>query len=164
MLLRPGLLVDLEGDWRIYEAQRVPGRKDVIRVGPHLYTERFVPVSPGAPTVVEAIDGNSGWKQHKKGRDAKLKAWEQRMDRGRAEEARAKLLASEEGWKHNRPLSAFPQQGFLRIVCVGCGRVRLDQVGRVCREARLGQLTVAQLQAVEQCYGCRGEVRIEWEN
>jgi hypothetical protein len=164
MLLRPGLLVDLEGDWRIYEAQRVPGRKDVIRVGQHLYNDRFEPVSPGAPTVVDAIDGNSGWKQHKKGRDAKLKQWEDRMARGRAEEARAKLLASAEGWKHDRPLSAFPREGFLKITCIRCGRVRFDQVGRVCGEARLGKLTVAQLQAVEYCYGCHDAVRIDWEN
>ncbi len=37
MLLRAGLLIELEGNWQIFTAEPVRGRRDVLRVGPHLY-------------------------------------------------------------------------------------------------------------------------------
>lgn len=168
MFLRPGLLVVLEGDWHIYTAEPVRGRRDVIKVGPHVYDQQFKAVSPAAPDVLEAVDIDSGFKDHRKGRDATIARWKKQEQEGREREAREreareKLLASAEGWKHDRPLKAFPRTRFLKVTCINprCGRVRYDQIGHICDEGRLGERTVFEVQQAFYCVGCRDEVRLD---
>jgi len=165
MLLRAGLLVELEGDWQIHTSRHVRGKRDVFRIGAHLYDRQFKAVSPGAPDVLEACDIDSGWKDHRRGRNALLVRWDRQQEEGRAKAEHEKLLASAEGWKHDRPLKAFPKLGFLKVVCINprCGRLRFDQIGHVCSEGRMGSYTVAEVQRAFFCVGCRDEVRIEYE-
>jgi hypothetical protein len=163
MLLRPGLLVEIEGEWPIFVAEKVGRRRDAVVVGNWIYSDQGKALTPGAPDVIEAVDVNSQWKLHKKGAKSLKARYEAQQVTQLQAQARQRLLAGDEGWKHARPISAFPKEGFLKFTCRRCGRVRLDQIGRLCAEGRVGQRTVAELQPLEECLGCGGEVVIEME-
>ena len=155
MLMHTNLGVQVEGNWRILIPERM-GR-GVWKIGDYLYDEGFKAVTPGAPDVLEPRDLHSNIKQHTKGR----RQWLETMRQLELEAKQRDAERNTAEFKQTR-LNDVDQNLYVRAKCVNpdCGRDRMDRVWRLCREARLGDRTFADLERVYRCMKCQGEARI----
>jgi len=150
-----GFRCGLEDDTTMYTAKKVaPG---VFRIGAYLYSGRLKPLTKGAPKVDTYWDcetSNSG----------SLKAWHARNEGILFARSFTPFFGAKAKGDDSQ-LKFLNRDGYLRITCRKCQRSRLDGIGYLSRQGRLGDRTLSEFAAVARCgrWDCNGEQTVTVE-